>query len=957
MFLVALRKCTLVVLVALWAVPFIHYGSTKRAVPDMTGAVCVAGGEIDGGAGRPALPKGRTNGIPVGRDVPVAPAAATSASIASDAAASSTPATTADGRFRVAARPATNGLARPDGVELFDRWRRRGAADDAFRLAPPGWWFCLTDGFSDGVTVFSRGEIRPNARTPYFPPVFADRVSLLPQARWHMLGAGAAESGLWHCLTPSNTLLVGWTNAALGRDPSAPTNAVAELFRDGRFTYRYADRIVEYAPVLPFDWDGDGLENAVDPDPRVAGPDAHGTDAAWYLSVCSNVFAAADADTSLQTRVGVGDGAGADGTLPPGVAWREGVNPDAYYFVDVVAERGPAPVYFTADRESRLGSPAVVALADTTNRVPLLVGVEYAVTSEVPFSVSVPADAAAANARECVRVSWTSGLPCEISWPLGFTFTEGVSGSSRTYAVGVVPYDPGGTFDWGGAVAAQDGGGAVRARASAMSAAASCGCASGEGRTLSFSCSAGCPCGGGCAVAGAYALEGASFAVTGGTCRCGFDDPAPWRGDSCSCGGVGGLGCSCVVCTCHGADAGQGLSVSFGRDAVVFEEAYVDAPGVWWPRRSTRMTLSVSANGGPTGGRLALTAKGLERLAPVACGPLALPPSLELAAGETYSAEFLCEAGAESAAANDVEVEGTFVENGTGRTFTSRAALTVVRVEVRATVDPPDTSAGRLNRHTFGVCERIDLVQSPTSPMIVWTDVDSDVRQSGGSVRYGIPARVCENPLRAECAGTTYVPCLTVLAPQSVSAVFAEEISWESVVMYGAGMGQAGGIGMLLDLYVHPMNVSFTGIQIQEVPSFTYDASGYFLNRYFAGGFGHTGGLWGAGAGNWLDVRPDHRFARDTAAYHALIPWLTPDGRVTDDPAYSWTHGYVYIDNPFGWRPLPPREDDSFCRRFATDVQDEIMLDRDGTVGVRKLCKEVMRTTNGVVKLNGVRVR
>ena len=187
----AVRKFAPAVLAALWAAPFIHYGSTKRAVPDMTDAVCVAGGEIDGGAGRPALPKGRTNGIPVGRDVPVAPAAAMSTSAASGAAASSEPATTtADGRFRVAVCPAANGLARPDGVELLDRWRRRGAADDAFRLAPPGWWLRLPDGFANGVIIFLRGEIRPAARTPYFPPVFADRVSLLPQARWYMLGGG-----------------------------------------------------------------------------------------------------------------------------------------------------------------------------------------------------------------------------------------------------------------------------------------------------------------------------------------------------------------------------------------------------------------------------------------------------------------------------------------------------------------------------------------------------------------------------------------------------------------------------------------------------------------------------------------------------------------------------------------------------------------------------------------------
>ena len=870
----AIRKFAPAVLVALWAAPFIHHGSTKRAVPDMTGAVRVAGGEIDGGAGRPALPKGQTNGVPVGRAVPVAPAAATSASVASDAAASSEPTTTADGRFRVAVRPATNGLARPKGVALFDRWRRRGAADDAFRLAPPGWWFRLPDGFSDGVTIFSRGEIRPNVWTPYFPPVFADRVSLLPQARWRLLGAGAAESSLWHCLTPSNTLLVGWTNAALGRDPSAPTNAVAELFRDGRFTYRYADRVVVHSPVLPFDWDGDGLENSVDPDPRVAGPDAHGTDAAWYLSVCSNVFAAAEASrplpyTSLQTRVGVGNEVVA--ALPPGVAWRAGVNTDAYYFVDVVAERGPAPVYFTADRKSRLGSPAVVALAEATNRVPLLVGVEYAVTSEVPFSLSVPA----ADARECVRVSWTSGLSCEIAWPLGFTFAEGVSGASRTYSVGVVPYDPGGTFDWGGAAAAQDGGGSVRSRtpaaSSVASSAASCGCASGEGRTLSFSCSAGCPCGGGCVVAGTYALEGASFAVTGGTCRCGFDDPEPWRDDSCSCGDP--WLCSCVgVCICHGADAGPGLSVSFGRDAVVFEEAYMDAPGVWRPRRSTWTTLSVSANGGPAGGRLALAVKGLERLAPVACGPIALPPSLELAAGETYSAEFLCEAGAASAAANDVEVVGEFIENGTGRTFASRAALTVVRLEIRQVLTPP--GGGRPNRHTYGIGEKVLFIQSPSHPALTLHVSGDGVANGSNPAAYVCPLRAEENKVSVLVGSAVYAPLLSVIEPVGIECKDAACL--EADLMSGPGM--------LLELHLLPYEVSFSGLAFEEVPSARGFHTGYFGDVAYSDRWSHTV-QWGAG--RWLDVKADNLMGMDESR---MFNWPKP-----------WSSGILEWDIPIGW--------------------------------------------------------
>ena len=69
--------------------------------------------------------------------------------------------------------------------------------------------------------------------------------------------------------------------------------------------------------------DGDGLENSVDPDPEVAGPDAHGTNAEWYNSVCSNVVTAVE-------------GGGAMGASTPVLSWPEDVNSNAYYFVDIV---------------------------------------------------------------------------------------------------------------------------------------------------------------------------------------------------------------------------------------------------------------------------------------------------------------------------------------------------------------------------------------------------------------------------------------------------------------------------------------------------------------------------------------------------------------------------------------------------------------------------------------------
>ena len=166
--------------------------------------------------------------------------------------------------------------------------------------------------------------------------------------------------------------------------------------------------------------------------------------------------------------------------------------------------------------------------------------------------------------------------------------------------------------------------------------------------------------------------------------------------------------------------------------------------------------------------------------------------------------------------------------------------------------------------------------------------------------------------------------------------------------------GMAGGIGIKLRLYVKPFYVSFSQIAVQEVVCFTYDAEGYFQNPYFNGAFAHTGGIGGAGAGTWFDVNLDNLFAEDIAAYWDYIPWLTPDGHPTNDVAFAWSSGYVYIDNPFGWHEKGTHGYVSPCKQFGESIRDEIMLDPNGTVGVRKLNKQVTRTTNNVIRIGGV---
>ena len=117
-------------------------------------------------------------------------------------------------------------------------------------------------------------------------------------------GQDARSSSLfWHAATPSNTLVVSWIGGLYARSHTNLVDFQAEIFNDGSLDYRYADRTEHFAASLPFDLDGDGLENSVDPDPLTAGPDAHGTNAEWYNTVYSNVLEAVASGSTGPTGI------------------------------------------------------------------------------------------------------------------------------------------------------------------------------------------------------------------------------------------------------------------------------------------------------------------------------------------------------------------------------------------------------------------------------------------------------------------------------------------------------------------------------------------------------------------------------------------------------------------------------------------------------------------------------
>ena len=459
--------------------------------------------------------------------------------------------------------------------------------------------------------------------------------------------------------------------------------------------------------------------------------------------------------------------------------------------------------------------------------------------SNVFWHVSTPSNS--------IVVAWENA-PCvaRIRWPLGFEFTESIGPSNRTYAVTVVPYDPGGEFSWG------DGGG-VPMRGGTSG--GGCSCVSYDGHGVVFSCTEQCPCAGTCLAVGTYSLENASFPFSGGECRCGFDDPEGPEGPP------------------AGEPSSEpSLSVSFSKDAVIFEDTYEDKPGVWRPKRSNRVRLTVSASGGSLGGVLTLAIANLGKLSPVACGPMLFPPSMELAPYDVYCASFLCEGNEEGDSTGDVSVSGTFVENGTGETFHSNDSMTVFRIELEPIVSAPANAC--VHRHKVGVGEVVKCRQWPAAPVLSYAAIGEGVFSNATDRLYVCPLQEEFKGLRMSCGNVEYKPLLEVIEPEEIECTECVPLPVSPLEV----------VGMRLELRVLPYDVSFVGIALQEVPSLNGTHTGYFAQSCYQHRWYHTV-AWGAG--EWKSVTDGNLWGYD---HSRMFRWDQP-----------WDRGTLAWEIPIGW--------------------------------------------------------
>ena len=100
-------------------------------------------------------------------------------------------------------------------------------------------------------------------------------------------------------------------------------------------------------------------------------------------------------------------------------------NPNAYYWVDVVA-KDAGEVVFTGDRPSNLPDPKFTANGGATNRVVLLIGKPYTVTAKSKVSV-------VGKSSENIKVLVKDDKTVRIQWPMVFNVGRGpfVNGNER----------------------------------------------------------------------------------------------------------------------------------------------------------------------------------------------------------------------------------------------------------------------------------------------------------------------------------------------------------------------------------------------------------------------------------------------------------------------------------------------------------------------------------------------
>ena len=603
-------------------------------------------------------------------------------------------------------------------------------------------------------------------------------------------------------------------------------------------------------------------------------------------------------DYDIQPFVYDGDNFGPHQSLP------EGANTNHYYWIDVVVSQANARVAFDGDGYSHLPDPDFIARAGDTNRVMLLLGKPYEIHCNMPIQVVGKEDVE-------VEVSEDADGNLGVVWPVSLEFvplapmrsaglrSHGASGGTT---IAVHPERAsGGGFGWTGGFC--------------------CYYLTADGTPV-FDCDGNCGCRGCFTGDITYVIGGFMMTFDGLQCPCedgSGDDPAG-EGDG------------------YGEDDGPyagGASATFSKSAVIFEDGYWNTPGVWVERQSTVTELNCVAHGGPNGGHVRFEfSAGAGKLEHVS--GRVLPVEQDIEAGKKLDFTVGYKGQLPSAGANDIEVTTTFTENiPNAEAVSSQSKITSVKVELEAMQTAPAFTNS--TRHTYGVNERIKLNSSPLLNSIVWYSSRGSTAfastTAGERSIYLCPLTNDEiADLSVAFADVTYTFSITVVEPQNVIC--------RNPYIYDLHfpVGTPGGAGMRMPTFVIPESVSFSEIDMQEVPSETGSHTGYFNRLSDMPFWYHTVSM---GAGEWIAINASNSFGVDVVTQNYYLD-------------ADWCAGEKVWFIPIGWRARGSTG--PVVKEMQHDFSHDqvFVLTTNGTMQIEKYDMEVHRTIDDHIYLNGV---
>ena len=177
-----------------------------------------------------------------------------------------------------------------------------------------------------------------------------------------------------------------------------------------------------------------------------------------------------------------------------------------------------------------------------------------------------------------------------------------------------------------------------------------------------------------------------------------------------------------------------------------------------------------------------------------------------------------------------------------------------------------------------------------------------------------------------------YVFSMTIVEPQQV--ICRNPYIYD--LLFPPGM--PGGAGMWMPTFVLPEYVSFSQLEMQEIPSTNGTHRGYFNRPSDMPFWYHTTGM---GAGEWVKIDLDNGFGTDKVVQDYYL----------DD---NWCYGEKVWNIPIGWRALDS-EGPVVKEMPHHDSHDQkFVLETNGTMRIEKYDMEVHRTIDDHIYLNGV---